>query len=321
MKAMLINKTVSSGYYRFDAMIVLLLLLALPLLTSGCAALFVAGAGAGAYTYISGNLVREYRADFKDVVNACQQVIDREPFEVIEERGDGLEMTIEGVKEDGSPVTITINRLGKLDTEVGVRTGAVGYTNLNESKQLHDLFVDELRNTDKYAHLQIIAEDDQLVDETKVLTLHAIRVEKYYKDEQTQEGFQRLPRKNDTTEVAEGLAYLKGSSQPVYLYFNRSERAVPKRMYQSLDAVAETLKENTTMSLHVRGYTDSSGSRSDNIALSSLWAEKVRWYLIDHGIAPERIRSRGYGAVDLVETNRTSTLQAMNRRVELHFFP
>jgi len=309
--------------FRANKSLALYLLLLFSFSISGCAALFVAGAGAGAYTYISGNLVREYQADYVDLVDAGHRVLKKLKIELVEEQSTGLNATIEGRKEDKTAVTITIKRLGRLRSEVGVRTGAVGYANLKQSEEIHKKIVAELKTMKRYASVNFAESSEALIvdKEEQVVTLHAIRVEKYYRDNRDSAGTEQSQTSPGKTKVVEGLSYLKGSSEAIYLYFNRSERSVPKRMHQTLKNVVQTMKDNKNLSLHIQGYTDAVGSNDDNIALSSLWAEQVRWYLVNKGIAPDRIRANGYGAANFVESNRSSGLQAMNRRVELHFIP
>ncbi len=318
---MKMKTTINSRRFRANQTIISVLLLLFSFSISGCAALFVAGAGAGAYTYVSGNLVREYQADYDDLVDAGHQVFEKLNIELIEEQGTGLNASMEGNKEDTTSVTITINRLGKLRSEVGVRTGVVGYASLEQSEEIHKAIVAELKTMKKYASINFVGSEDLADQEEQIVTLHAIRVEKSYSDHQNSAGSQQSQKSSGKTQVAEGLSYLKGSSETIYLYFNRTERTVPKRMHQALKNVAETMKQNQRISLHVQGYTDAVGSNDDNIALSSLWAEQVRWYLVDRGIAPDRIRANGYGAANFFESNNSSGLQAMNRRVELHFIP
>lgn len=282
---------------------------------SGCAALVVAGAGAGAYTYIAGNLVREYQADYDDLVKVGHGVFDKLKIELVDDQGTGLNATIEGTKEDDTSVTITIKRLGRNHSEVGVRTGAVGYANRKQSEEIHAVILHQLKAMKKYAAISIVNEADAAVEEKQVVTLHAIRVDKHPDDPPKAADIGQKQNTPEKTQVADGLSYLKGASQTIYLYFNRSERVVPKRMHQTLKNVAETMKENKRITLHVQGYTDAVGSNNDNIALSNLWAEKVRWYLVNSGVAPDRIRSNGYGAVNFFESNQSTGLQAMNRRV------
>ena len=64
------------------------------------------------------------------------------------------------------------------------------------------------------------------------------------------------------------------------------------------------------------GHTDNLGVASENQALSERRAEAVRQWLIQHGIAPERLQAQGWGASRPVESNDTEAGRARNRRTE-----
>lgn len=66
----------------------------------------------------------------------------------------------------------------------------------------------------------------------------------------------------------------------------------------------------------LEGHTDSIGSLEYNQALSETRAESVRRYLVDHGVAKERIESVGYGETRPVGDNATPEGRARNRRVD-----
>jgi OOP family OmpA-OmpF porin len=85
-----------------------------------------------------------------------------------------------------------------------------------------------------------------------------------------------------------------------------------------LDEVVEILKQNPAMTGEVRGYTDNTGTLDFNRKLSEARAGAVRDYLVKQGIAPERIRAKGFGPAQPVASNDTAEGRAQNRRVELH---
>ncbi len=84
----------------------------------------------------------------------------------------------------------------------------------------------------------------------------------------------------------------------------------------TLDAVADVLERFRALQIEVAGHTDSIGPDAYNRRLSDTRAEEVRRTLIERGIAPERIRARGYGEARPVLSNATPTGRALNRRVE-----
>ncbi len=89
--------------------------------------------------------------------------------------------------------------------------------------------------------------------------------------------------------------------------------------YPVLDDVAEALKADPEPIVRVEGHTDSAGSEATNLQLSKERAEAVIDYLVGAGIPRPRMRAVGFGESRPVDTNRTSTGRARNRRVEFHF--
>jgi outer membrane protein OmpA-like peptidoglycan-associated protein len=109
---------------------------------------------------------------------------------------------------------------------------------------------------------------------------------------------------------ANGCWVLKG------VYFD-SDKAVIKDT-KVLDEATAILKANPKLNGEVRGYTDNTASAEYNQKLSEARAKAVRDYFIKQGIAPERIRAKGFGETNPVASNDTVEGRAQNRRVELH---
>jgi OOP family OmpA-OmpF porin len=84
-----------------------------------------------------------------------------------------------------------------------------------------------------------------------------------------------------------------------------------------LDEVAKSLNDNPDVRVEVSGHTDNTGSRALNVRLSQARAESVKQYLVDHGVAADRMEAKGYAWDRPVATNKTAAGRAMNRRTEL----
>jgi outer membrane protein OmpA-like peptidoglycan-associated protein len=86
-----------------------------------------------------------------------------------------------------------------------------------------------------------------------------------------------------------------------------------------LDEVVQVMKDHPEIE-HVRiaGHTDSNGSHDHNQKLSTARAESVKKYLIDHGVAADRLAAKGYGQDRPIADNTTDAGRAENRRVEIH---
>jgi outer membrane protein OmpA-like peptidoglycan-associated protein len=63
----------------------------------------------------------------------------------------------------------------------------------------------------------------------------------------------------------------------------------------ALDQLAAELKSRPTLQIRVSGHADKVGEPDKNQVLSEQRAEAVKTYLVKAGIAPERIRTIGYG--------------------------
>ncbi len=102
--------------------------------------------------------------------------------------------------------------------------------------------------------------------------------------------------------------------QKIHFEFNKA--VIRPVSYPILDTVAQVLRDFPDITLEVQGHTDSRGSDAYNLRLSQARAEAVRTYLIDKGIAPNRLAARGYGEGCPIASNRTREGRAANRRVE-----
>jgi len=84
-----------------------------------------------------------------------------------------------------------------------------------------------------------------------------------------------------------------------------------------LDEAAATLNKHSGLQVQVAGHTDNTGAASYNRGLSQRRAESVRHYLVEHGVAADRLTAKGYGPDEPVADNSTVEGRSQNRRVEL----
>jgi outer membrane protein OmpA-like peptidoglycan-associated protein len=98
---------------------------------------------------------------------------------------------------------------------------------------------------------------------------------------------------------------------------NRTEIAADSTAL--LDQVASILQAHPEIRhLRIEGHTDNSGARQQNVRLSGGRATAVRQYLIDKGIAADRLAAEGIGPDRPVAPNDTPENRARNRRVEFN---
>lgn len=85
----------------------------------------------------------------------------------------------------------------------------------------------------------------------------------------------------------------------------------------ALDDVAQVLRAHPSERVEIAGYTDNVGEQRRNTWLSQTRADAVKLYLSQHGVARDRMVTRGYGPADPVASNATPEGRARNRRVEI----
>lgn len=85
-----------------------------------------------------------------------------------------------------------------------------------------------------------------------------------------------------------------------------------------LNAVVQVLADYPQIKVRVEGHTDSAGGASTNRRLSDSRAKSVREYLITQGVDGGRLTAKGLGEDKPIDTNRTRSGRANNRRVEFH---
>ena len=89
---------------------------------------------------------------------------------------------------------------------------------------------------------------------------------------------------------------------------------------QMLDGLARILNFVTDIKLEISGYTDNIGLSAANQKLSEKRANRVRDYLVNLGVASDRITVYGRGETNFVADNQTAEGRAKNRRIEITFF-
>ena len=90
---------------------------------------------------------------------------------------------------------------------------------------------------------------------------------------------------------------------------------------RALDNLVQFLEKHSDRSIAIEGFTDSTGSKEQNQALSEKRAWAVKAALVARGIASNRIDARGYGPSFPIAGNDTPAGRQLNRRVEIVIDP
>lgn len=99
--------------------------------------------------------------------------------------------------------------------------------------------------------------------------------------------------------------------------FDFDKAVVKPEYYPVLDEAANVLQKHRDKKVMIEGHTCSIGSEKYNLKLSERRAEAVKRYLVNKGIAPDRLMTKGYGESQPIADNKTKQGRKMNRRAEL----
>ncbi|MFP3938966.1 MAG: OmpA family protein [Thermoanaerobaculia bacterium] len=117
----------------------------------------------------------------------------------------------------------------------------------------------------------------------------------------------------ETRRTALGMVMNLGDS----IEFDFNEADVRPENRELLSRIAGVLLTVENFSIQVYGHTDDVGSVEYNQELSERRAAAVRQYLVDAGLDPERIQSKGFGKSSPLVEGTTPEARQRNRRVEI----
>ena len=104
------------------------------------------------------------------------------------------------------------------------------------------------------------------------------------------------------------------------VYFGFDSTVVPQGELGKIDAVAQHLTDKTDRVVVVEGNCDERGSSEYNMSLGENRAIIIRNYLVQNGIAADRIQTRSYGAEKPAVDGHDESAWAKNRRGEFAIF-
>ncbi|MDZ7695691.1 MAG: OmpA family protein [Deltaproteobacteria bacterium] len=99
--------------------------------------------------------------------------------------------------------------------------------------------------------------------------------------------------------------------------FDFDSYTIKPQFYHLLNEVAVVFEKNPDLRVRIEGYTDNVGPAAYNMKLSLKRAKAVMNYLMEKGVAKDRLSAEGYGLTKPRAPNSTEEGRALNRRVEL----
>lgn len=103
----------------------------------------------------------------------------------------------------------------------------------------------------------------------------------------------------------------------ITLHFDFDQASLTDDDKSRLNELVSVFGKHATRTIRLEGYTDERGSREYNVALGWRRAKAVSQYLIQHGVAPNRLDLVSYGPEKPVSSAHAETAWKLNRRVEL----
>jgi hypothetical protein len=101
------------------------------------------------------------------------------------------------------------------------------------------------------------------------------------------------------------------------IFFDTDQYVLKPESFPELNKLTDFLEKNPALRIEIGGHTDDQGTDDYNAELSLNRAKSVNNYLVNAGIAQERMSYKGYGESKPVKPNDTEAGRAENRRTEI----
>ncbi|GEM_PF-473207 len=110
-----------------------------------------------------------------------------------------------------------------------------------------------------------------------------------------------------------------GKTYSVYYGFDKWD--LNKKSMEELDKLSKDMLDNPPTDVELKSHTDSRGPAKYNMMLSEIRGKMAQYYILGHGITPDRVSSKGYGETQLLNkcadgVKCTEAEHAINRRTE-----
>ena len=131
-----------------------------------------------------------------------------------------------------------------------------------------------------------------------------------------------VPDSKDSCPTEKGVAEFNGcpnspSSSANVIQFEFNSSVLKTSSYPVLDQLSNSLRSNEILKVELGGHASLEGTPNYNLQLSKDRANAVKTYLVNSGVAANKIVANGYGETRPVASNTTEEGRQLNRRVEI----
>ena len=106
-------------------------------------------------------------------------------------------------------------------------------------------------------------------------------------------------------------------NQKISLAYSSECSSISNEQKEYLEKIVEFMKKNPVSIVRIMGHTDDRGTIQYQESKARLRAEEVLIYLLEQGIANNRIFSGSSGAREPIANNNSEEGRKLNRRVEI----
>ncbi len=100
------------------------------------------------------------------------------------------------------------------------------------------------------------------------------------------------------------------------IFFESNSAELLPTSLVELEQLYLLLSTQKQLSIQINGHTDDVGNEQDNLILSQARAKSVYDFLVQKGIAAQRLRYKGFGETQPIDSNETEVGRRNNRRTE-----
>ena len=98
------------------------------------------------------------------------------------------------------------------------------------------------------------------------------------------------------------------------IYFGTNSYELSFKSKEIIESFIEFLKDNPKIKAEIQGHTDDVGNDKSNLVLSENRARSVLDFIVQQGVASERLTYKGYGKTKPIASNSNDEGRAKNRR-------